>query len=78
MSIVFILFFLRVQISLPDNKMGKSSALYTSLLKISGPNLVLKCCLEFPVFENSLLDLLNIPFIFIGNFAIEIFKILYL
>ena len=38
-------------------------------LKISGPKLVLKCCLEFPVFENILLVSVDYRFIFMGNFT---------
>jgi hypothetical protein len=35
---------------------GRAGALYILLLKISGPMLVSKCCLEFPIIEQMLLS----------------------
>ena len=37
-------------------------------LKISGPKLVAKCCLEFPVFEQILLVFVGCPFRFDRQF----------
>jgi hypothetical protein len=51
MSIVFILFFLRVQISLPYKIMGRASALYTFIVENLWAKVGLKVLLKFPVFK---------------------------
>jgi len=51
MSVVFYPFFIRAQISLPNERMGRASALYNSIVENIGNKVRLKvCCLEFPVF----------------------------
>jgi hypothetical protein len=47
------------QISLPYNRMGRTSALYMFILETSGGNFVCKCCLEFPLYEEMLLVLVE-------------------
>jgi hypothetical protein len=79
MPIVFLSFFLRVQISLQNRWMGRASVLYSFILE----NILVRVGLKV-IFKNSkhlskvCYFLLNIFSIFVENFTTEIFKILYL
>jgi len=77
MSIIFCPFFEGSTFCFHIKEWGEPVHYLLLFLKISGP-MVAKCCLEFPVFEQILLVLLNILFILIENFTTKIPKIVYL
>ena len=53
----FLSLLLKGQISLTYKRIGESSVLWTLIFKkISGPNFLQNCCLEFPVFEKIFID----------------------
>jgi hypothetical protein len=66
----FFVLFLMVRISLPYQRMGRTSALYTFILETSGGNFAYKCYLDSHYMRKFCLFLLNILFTFIGNLLI--------